>query len=118
MVKLGRRGTVVGDRELGPYALLLQSSSREGLEAFARTTLAPILDHDGRHRSELAPTLRVYLEEDRVQRRTAARTFTHVNTVAYRIGRIEHLLGRSLGDPATVFDLTLAFRILDVVDGG
>ena len=63
------------------------------------------------------PTLRIYLEEDRVQRRTAARTFTHVNTVAYRIGRIEHLLGRSLGDPATVFDLTLAFRILDVVDG-
>ncbi len=118
MLKLGRRGTVIGDRELGPYGLLLQAASRDDLEAFARTTLAPIVDHDQRQRSELATTLRIYLEEDRVQRRAAARTFTHVNTIAYRIGRIESLLGRSLGDPSTVFDLTLAFRILDVVDGG
>jgi DNA-binding PucR family transcriptional regulator len=40
-----------------------------------------------------------------------------VNTVVYRINRIEQLLGRSLGDPTTVFDLTLALRILDVLDG-
>jgi GAF domain-containing protein/sugar diacid utilization regulator len=117
MLKLGRRGTVIGDRELGPYGLLLQASSRDDLEAFARTTLAPILEHDRRHRTELASTLRIYLEEDRVQRRAATRTYTHVNTVAYRVGRIEQLLGRSLADPSTVFDLTLAFRILDVVDG-
>ena len=97
--------------------MLLGASSRDELEAFARATLAPILEHDRRHRTELATTLRVYLEEDRVQRRTAARTFTHVNTIAYRVGRIEQLLGRSLGDPSTVFDVTLALRIFDVVDG-
>ena len=98
MLKLGRRGGVIGDaEELGPYGLLLQASSRDELEAFARTTLAPILEHDRRHRTELATTLRIYLEEDRVQRRTATRTYTHVNTVAYRVGRIEQLLGRSLG---------------------
>ena len=41
--------------------------------------------------------------------------FIHVNTVVYRINRIEQLIGRSLADPSAVFDLTLA-RILDVVD--
>ncbi len=56
------------------------------------------------------------MEEDRVQRRTAARMFIHVNTVVYRINRIEQLIGRSLADPSAVFDLTLAMRILDVVD--
>jgi purine catabolism regulator len=61
-------------------------------------------------------TLRVYLEEDRVQRQTAARLFIHVNTVAYRVNRIEQLIGRALDDPTAVFDLTLALRILDVVD--
>jgi purine catabolism regulator len=42
--------------------------------------------------------------------------FIHVNTMAYRIGRIETLLGRSLADPSTVFDLTLALRIRDVFE--
>jgi DNA-binding PucR family transcriptional regulator len=40
-----------------------------------------------------------------------------VNTVVYRVNRIEQLLGRSLDDPSTVFDLTLALRILEVVEG-
>ena len=118
MLRLGRRGALIGERELGPYGLLLAASSREDLEAFARSTLAPLHAYDREHRTELASTLRVYLDEDRGQRRTAARTFTHVNTVAYRVGRIEGLLGRSLDDPGTVFDLTLAFRILDVIDAG
>lgn len=117
MLKLGRRGTVVGARELGPYGLLLQASERDELEAFARGALEPLVEHDARHGADLLGTLRVYLEEDRVQRRAAARCFIHVNTVVYRVNRIEQLLGRSLDEPATVFDLTLALRILDVLDG-
>ena len=117
MLKLDRQGAVIGARELGPYGLLLEASSREGLEAFARAALAPIVDHDREQGADLLRTLRVYLEEDRVQRRTAARCFIHVNTVVYRVNRMEQLLGRSLDDPSTVFDLTLALRILDVVDG-
>jgi sugar diacid utilization regulator len=116
MLKLGRRGSVIGARELGPYGLLLQASSREDLEAFARDALAPLLEHDRRHGADLMGTLRAYLEEDRVQRRTAARCFIHVNTVVYRVNRIEQLIGRSLEDPGTVFDLTLALRTLDVLD--
>jgi sugar diacid utilization regulator/GAF domain-containing protein len=118
MIRLGRRGGVFGARELGPYALLLQASSRDDLDAFAHDTLAPLLEHDRRNGAELMDTLRVYLEEDRVQRRAAERLFVHVNTVAYRIDRIEQVAGRSLGDPSTVFDLTLALRILDLVDAG
>jgi sugar diacid utilization regulator len=116
MIKLGRRGAVVGPRQLGPYGLLLQASSTDELEAFARGTLGPLIDHDRGHGAELMRTLRTFLEEDRVQRRTAARLFVHVNTVAYRISRIEQLIGRPLDDPTAVFDLTLALRILDVLD--
>jgi DNA-binding PucR family transcriptional regulator len=97
--------------------LLLEASSREHLEAFATSAIEPIIDHDREHGADLLGTLRVYLEEDRVQRRTAARCFIHVNTVVYRVNRIEQLLGRSLDDPSTVFDLTLALRILEVVEG-
>jgi DNA-binding PucR family transcriptional regulator len=113
--RLGRAGTVVSVADLGPYALLLRASDPADLEAFARRALAPLVDHDARHGGELVATLRAYLAEDRVQRRAAARLSIHVNTVVYRLRRIEELLGTSLTRPDTVFDLTLAIRILDVL---
>jgi sugar diacid utilization regulator len=115
MLKLGRAGAIVAAKELGPYGLLLRASSRDDLEAFARRTLRPLLDYDRRHGGELLRTLRVFLEEDRVRRRAAARCFVHVNTVVYRVHRIEELLGVDLGDPSTVFDITLALRIVDLL---
>ena len=116
MLKLGRAGAVVATSELGPYGLLLRASSRDDLEAFARRTLRPLLDHDRGHGSDLLRTLRLYLEEDRIQRRAAARCFVHVNTIVYRVRRIEELLGVDLDDPSTVFDITLALRILDLLE--
>jgi sugar diacid utilization regulator len=115
MLKLGRGGTVVGTSELGPYGLLLRASSRDDLEAFSRRTLRTLIDHDRAHGGDLLHTLRSFLEEDRVQRRAAARCFVHVNTIVYRVRRIEELLGVDLGDPAAVFDITLALRILDLL---
>lgn len=114
MLKLGRRGGVFAARELGPYGLLLRASSRDELVAFAQRTLGPLVEHDEAHGGDLLQTLRVYLEEDRVQRRVAARCFIHVNTVVYRVRRIEEMLKLDLGDPATVFDVTLALRIHDL----
>lgn len=116
MLKLGRGGAVFATNELGPYGLLLRASSRDDLEAFAGRTLRPLIEHDRGHGSDLLRTLRVYLEEDRVQRRAAARCFVHVNTIVYRVRRIEELLGADLDDPSTVFDVTLALRIFDLLE--
>lgn len=116
MRKLGRRGVVIGNRELGAYRLILKAGSREELEAFARRMLQPIIDHDRRTHGELVPTLRAYLEMGGVQRRAAERLVVHVNTVVYRLRRISELLGVDLADPATTFDLSLAIKVLDVVD--
>lgn len=115
VTRLGRAGRVVAVADLGPYSLLLRASERGDLEAFARRVLAPLLDYDARHTGELLPTLRAYVAEDRVQRRAAARLRVHVNTVVYRLRRIEELLSMSLSKPEVVFDITLALRILDVL---
>ena len=118
MLRLGREGAIVTTTDLGPYRLLLRSSAREELAEFATRTLRPLLDPARGNGAELLRTLRVYLEEDRVQRRAAARCFVHVNTIVYRVHRIQELLGVDLADPAAVFDLTLALRILDLLGTG
>jgi sugar diacid utilization regulator len=118
LLRLGREGAIVTTADLGPYGLLLRSSAREELAEFATRTLRPLLDPGRANGAELLRTLRIYLEEDRVQRRAAARCFVHVNTIVYRVHRIQELLGIDLADPATVFDLTLALRILDLLGTG
>lgn len=118
MLRLGRADAIVTTADLGPYRLLLRSSNREELAEFATRTLRPLLDPARSNGPELLRTLRVYLEEDRVQRRAARRCFVHVNTIVYRVNRIQELLGVDLADPATVFDVTLALRILDLLGTG
>jgi DNA-binding PucR family transcriptional regulator len=118
MLRLGRADAIVTTADLGPYRLLLRSSNREELAEFATRTLRPLLDPARGNGPELLRTLRFYFEEDRVQRRAAQRCFVHVNTIVYRINRIQELLGVDLADPATVFDLTLALRILDLLGTG
>jgi len=116
MTRLGRRGAIVTTDELGPYGRLLRASSRDDLDAFASRTLGPLTAYDRLHGGDLVRTLRAYIEEDRVQRRVAARCFVHVNTVVYRLRRISELLAVDLGDPRVIFDLTLALRISDLID--
>ena len=116
MARLGRRGLIIGARELGPYAVLLRATEPDALHAFAVRVLGPLLTPDGRPGGHLLETLRVFLEEGGVRRRAAARLFVHVNTVVYRLDRIERALGRDLDDSRDAFELTLALRILDLMD--
>jgi sugar diacid utilization regulator/putative methionine-R-sulfoxide reductase with GAF domain len=118
MTRLGRRGLVIGARELGPYAVLLRATEPDALRAFALRVLRPLLPADGQGAGDLLETLRVYLDEGGVRRRAARRLFVHVNTIVYRLDRIERLLGRDLADPHDAFELTLALRILDLTDDG
>jgi DNA-binding PucR family transcriptional regulator len=117
MARQGRRGRVIGARELGPYRVLLRATAPEELHEFARRVLQPLLSVEGRSAGELLETLRVYLDEGGVRRRAAERLFVHVNTGVYRLDRIERLLGRELDDPRDAFELTLAIRILDLMGG-
>lgn len=112
--RLGLRERVVDARHLGVARLLVGSAEPEELAAFARRTLGPLLPA-GDQGGQLLLTLRTYVESGFNQRETARRCFVHINTVAYRLRRIEALLGVDLSDPETLMDLTFALRIVDLV---
>lgn len=115
MVRLGKRGLVVEAERLGVDRLVIEASDRAELEAFAHRTLAPLLGEVGPRR-DLLETLRAYVDSGFNQRETARRSFLHFNTVAYRLRRIETLLGRDLDDPGTRLDITFALRIGSLLD--
>ena len=112
--KLGRRAAIADAASLGGSRLILKAADRSELVAFADRTLGSLVEHDRRAGSELVTTLRAYLEEGGVQRRAAERCMVHVNTVVYRLRKIQDLLGLDLGDPQTTLDLMLALKISDL----
>ena len=110
MARLGRRDQVIDGRSLGVYRLLITAADPGELRDFAERVLGPLLRPDD-HRRELLDTVRAYVDSGFNKRETARRSFVHFNTVAYRLRRIQELLGLDLDDPQALLDLTFALRV-------
>ncbi|MFI1356505.1 PucR family transcriptional regulator [Streptomyces sp. NPDC020898] len=112
-VAAARPGRVcaAGHQELASHVLLLPFVPDDVRRAFTARLLDPLRDYDRRHRAELIPTLEAFLECDGSWTRCAARLHLHVNTLRYRVGRIEQLTGRDLSRLEDKLDFFLALRM-------
>ncbi|WP_326609952.1 PucR family transcriptional regulator ligand-binding domain-containing protein [Streptomyces scopuliridis] len=112
-VAAARPGRVcaAGHHELASHVLLLPFVPDDVRRAFTARLLDPLRDYDRRHRAELIPTLEAFLDCDGSWTRCAARLHLHVNTLRYRVGRIEQLTGRDLARLEDKLDFFLALRM-------
>jgi purine catabolism regulator len=83
--------------------LLLSEVPADHIRAKVDALLAPIRANPG-----LYEALVEYFARDMDVTATAEAMHVHPNTLRYRLARIEKLLGRSLRQPATIAELTLA----------
>jgi DNA-binding PucR family transcriptional regulator len=102
--------TVATSADADSHELLLASVAAPVLRSFRDRLLGPVTAYDERHHAELVPTLRVFLDCNGSWSTCAAKLYVHVNTVRYRIGRIEELTGRDLSSLANRVDFFLALR--------
>jgi len=97
--------------EVASHELLLATVPPSVLRSFRARLLGPLLAYDDRHRAELLPTLREFLACSGSWNACAAKMYVHVNTVRYRIRRIEELTGRDLSCLNDQVDFYLALQI-------
>lgn len=112
-VAAARAGRVcaAGHQELASHVLLLPFVPDDVRRAFTSRLLDPLREYDRRHRSELVGTLDAFLSADGSWTRCASRLHVHVNTLRYRVGRIEQLTGRDLSRLEDKLDFFLALRM-------
>ncbi|AWK11894.1 hypothetical protein SSP531S_03440 [Streptomyces spongiicola] len=112
-VAAARPGRVcaAGHHELASHVLLLPFVPDDVRRAFTARLLDPLRDYDRRHRAELIETLEAFLDCDGSWTRCANRLHLHVNTLRYRVGRIEQLTGRDLSRLEDKLDFFLALRM-------
>lgn len=92
------------------HVALLATVPDEVRRAFAAAMLDPVLAYDARNDAGLLETLEAFLDCSGSWSRAAERLHLHVNTVRYRIGRVEELTCRDLGVLADRVDVFLALR--------
>jgi sugar diacid utilization regulator len=109
----GLRGgavSVVTGEEVTSSVLLLAAVPDEVRRTFASRLLDPVLDYDRRNASGLLVTLETFLQCSGSWSKAAEQLHLHVNTVRYRIERVEQLTGRDLSRMEDCVDVFLALR--------
>ncbi|HEY8634491.1 MAG TPA: GAF domain-containing protein [Candidatus Dormibacteraeota bacterium] len=108
--RAGGRGRVASYRSLGAFRLLLEVQSPEALRRFVDELLGTLLKYAQSRDTPLLETLEA-LSAARWVRRAAARNLgIHINSMSYRVERIQALTGLQLDDPETRVAISIALR--------
>jgi sugar diacid utilization regulator/putative methionine-R-sulfoxide reductase with GAF domain len=102
--------------DLGPLRFMLDAPDATEMLAFVEESLGPLIAYDARRNAALVATVRAYLESGEHQPTTAERCHIHVSTLKYRLKRAESVLGRSLGDPQTRFELRMGLAVAHILE--
>ena len=95
-----------------PLSAILLRGDDDARATLHAAVLAPLVTYDREHGSELVRTLDLFLSSNGQWAGSAALLDIHVNTLRYRLSRIEELTGRNLGSMADRVDFYVALRSL------
>ena len=114
-LEIGRRlfgeGKIHYFARLGIYRLLFHLYGHQELSDFYQETLGPLVESDSRSNNALIETLECFFNCNGNLSETARTMHLHRNSLLYRLGRIEELLGQSLEDPELRLSLLIALKI-------
>ncbi|MFD0698802.1 PucR family transcriptional regulator [Paenibacillus sp. GCM10027628] len=102
--------------ELGVFQLLFHIADKQTLQAFVRTHLGPLIEHDQTRGSELLRTLKVYLDNDGSKQIVAQQLFIVRQSLYYRLEKIEELLGHDYMSPEKRLALQVAIRAFQLLN--
>jgi sugar diacid utilization regulator len=112
--RLGAVGEVTTHESLGVHRLLLHVPDEE-LRSFADDVLGELTAHDVAQRASLLETLAAFLSANGNLRRAGDELFVHVNTVSYRMKRIEEITALDLDSSADRLLASMAIEALRAV---
>lgn len=109
--RLSGDGAVTAFGGLGLYRLISNVTPGE-LQSFVHDTLGPVLGLPEPARGDLLRTLAVFFDTGFNVAESARALHYHYNTMRYRIGKLERLLGEFAGDAQAALRIGVALQIL------
>ncbi len=101
--------------ELGCLCFLSENAGSKALREYFDSNMSVLRAYDQKNHAELVHTLETYFNYGCNLSKTAEQLYVHKNSVVYRLKKIETLLGKSLSDYETSFDLQLCLKLVNLV---
>ncbi len=111
---IGKDNFIQQFSDLGIYYSLFSQDSDKIMD-YCLQRLEPLIENDYKTDGELLPTLRKLLDSCVNIKSTADSLFIHVNTLYYRINRIEQILQVDLSKMETRVELYTAIKVWDTL---
>ncbi len=111
---LGSGNEIIKFEEMGFYKILFSIDDSDILSSYANEILGPLELYDKLHNTTYVATLQSYIRNDRSLIRVAEETYTHRNTVNYRIQNIKQIIGCELKEVEEMFPYQVAFHIREM----
>ncbi|MBO0709257.1 MAG: helix-turn-helix domain-containing protein, partial [Candidatus Dormibacteraeota bacterium] len=108
--RAGAHAQVTSYRSLGAFRLLLEVQSPEALRRFVNEVLGPLVDYAQSRDTPLLETLEALVAARWVRRAAARDLNIHINSLNYRIARIEELTGTPVSDPEVRVAIAIALH--------
>ena len=99
--------------QLGLHRLIALVPDQAELRAFAHDVLGPLAKQTT-EAADLRETLQVLLDTNFNVAEAARLQFFHYNTMRYRVGKLERLLGPLSSDPHVRLDVAVALKVLEI----
>ncbi len=119
-INLGRevwgRGQIIHFDDLGIYRILSQYQNRKELEDIYQETIGKLVEYDQTHHSHLTETLERYFKQNMNLKETAQSLYIHINTLKYRLQKIEQLTGYSVSSSEGHLHLHLGLKVKRVIN--
>jgi len=116
-VDVGRRvhggGSTTFFDHLGIHRLIALIPDAGELRSFVRDVLGPLADPTA-EAADLRETLQVLIDTNFNVAEAARLQFFHYNTMRYRVGKLERILGPLATDPHLRLDAAVALRVLEI----
>jgi purine catabolism regulator len=106
-----RQGGIVSFEDMSLFRLIYSDDPDSEISAFVDETIGKLTDPLQPKSSELLGTLESYIRNCGNLKRVSEETFTHYNTVAYRLNSIREATGLDPRDPEQRFRLEIALNL-------
>lgn len=111
--KLGREQAVYLYEDYGIYHMLQVLETSHSIQDFCHPLVLKLQEYDRRHKTEYLKTLYTFMTHLRSLAATAEALFIHRNTLAYRLSKIQELLGSQLEDKDLSMKIFVSYKILE-----